>query len=89
MEDTNLIKKAAVTAKSETQLDNSTLCVGIGFGLGGYAAATTVLTGFVCPVCMVAAPALIAAGVYQKIRNCHRKPEWEQVTGRANRGSLI
>lgn len=54
--------------------DNSALYVGLGLGLGGYATATTVLAGFACPVCMVAAPALIATGVYQKIKNRNRSP---------------
>jgi len=62
-----------VTANSVVPPDNSTLYVGLGLGLGGYATATSLLAGFVCPVCVVAAPALLATGVYQKIRNHNRK----------------
>lgn len=57
------------TVEKEISPDNSTLYVGLGLGLGGYVTATSVLAGFVCPVCVVAAPALIATGVYQKIKN--------------------
>ncbi|HEP6426279.1 TPA: hypothetical protein VDB83_000543 [Burkholderia cenocepacia] len=71
----NMMKETKATAESETPLDSSTLYVGLGLGLGGYATATSVLAGFVCPVCVVAAPALFATGVYQKIRNRRRKLE--------------
>ncbi|EML5470855.1 hypothetical protein RSM50_003504 [Pseudomonas aeruginosa] len=68
-----MAKEIDDAAGSDIQ-DNSTLYVGLGLGLGGYATATTVLAGFACPVCMVAAPALIATGIYQKIRNRNRRP---------------
>lgn len=64
-----------VTAETESPPDNSTLYVGLGIGLGGYVTASAVLAGFVCPVCVVAAPALIATGVYQKIKKRVRPPE--------------
>lgn len=75
-----MMKDTQSTAGREIPPDNSTLYVGLGLGLGGYVTATSVLAGFVCPVCVVAAPALIATGVYQKIRNRSRKPENESET---------
>ena len=48
--------------------DNSTFYLGAGIGLGTYAAATTLLVGTACPVCIVAAPVLIGAGLYQKMK---------------------
>lgn len=70
-----MMKETEAMTESETAPDNSTLYVGLGLGLGGYVTATSVLAGFVCPVCVVAAPALLATGVYQKIRNRRRKLE--------------
>lgn len=70
----NMMKETGITQEREAPPDNSTLYVGLGLGLGGYATATSVLAGFVCPVCVVAAPALLAAGVYQKMRKRHQKP---------------
>ena len=70
-----MMNDTEVTTESETVPDNSTLYVGLGLGLGGYVTATSVLAGFVCPVCVVAAPALLVTGVYQKIRNRRRKLE--------------
>lgn len=55
-------------------LDNNTFHLGLGLGPGGYAMATTVLAGFACPVCIVAAPALVAAGVYQKVKARKHQP---------------
>lgn len=67
-----MTNETEVTTGNEIPPDNSTLYVGLGLGLGSYVTATTLLAGFVCPVCVVAAPALIAKGVYQKIRNRNR-----------------
>jgi len=64
-----MMKNTDTAEEREMSPDNSTLYIGLGLGLGGYATATGVLAGFVCPACVVAAPALLAAGVYQKIRN--------------------
>jgi len=71
-----MTNEVEMTTESEG-LDNSTLYLGLGLGLGGYVTATTVLAGVACPVCVVAAPALIATGVYQKVRNRKRRQESE------------
>jgi hypothetical protein len=39
-----------------------------GLGIGAFGAASALLVGAVCPVCVVAAPALVAAGAYKRIR---------------------
>lgn len=48
--------------------DNSTFYLGAGIGLGTYAAATSLLVGTPCPVCIVASPVLIGAEFYQKMK---------------------
>lgn len=63
------------TENQEKPSDNSTLLLGTGLGLGAYATATTILAGVTCPMCVVAAPALIATGIYQKIKKAKHKPE--------------
>lgn len=35
-------------------------------GIGAFGAAGALLLGAVCPICVVAAPALIGAGVYKR-----------------------
>lgn len=70
-----MMKNTDTVEEREMSPDNSTLYIGLGLGLGGYATATSILAGFVCPACVVAAPALLATGVYQKIRSRSRKPE--------------
>lgn len=50
--------------KAKTQGGNSAMCLGAGIGVYGVTMAT--LTGYVCPVCVIAAPTLIASGFYQK-----------------------
>lgn len=59
----------------EKPSDNSTLYLGTGIGLGAYATATTILAGVTCPLCVVAAPALIATGVYQKFKKNKKQSE--------------
>jgi hypothetical protein len=83
-----MTNEVEVTTESESP-DNSTLYLGLGLGLGGYVTATTILAGVACPVCAVAAPALIATGVYQKVRNRKRRHESKsrnmQLTGQLTR----
>jgi hypothetical protein len=42
--------------------------VGMGLGLGALGAVTAVTFGAVCPVCVVAAPALITFGVIKQVQ---------------------
>lgn len=48
--------------------------LGIGAGVGIYGAILAVTTGVICPACVIAAPALIGAGLYVKFRNRNKKP---------------
>jgi hypothetical protein len=61
VEDSNITQ----TYKKE---DTGSIYIGTGLGLGAYAAATTLLVGTACPICIVAAPVLIGAGLYQKMK---------------------
>lgn len=40
--------------------------IGAGVGVGIYGAALASVTGAVCPMCVIAAPGLLAAGSYKK-----------------------
>jgi hypothetical protein len=40
--------------------------LGLGLGIGAWGAASGVLLGAVCPVCVVAAPALVGAGLLRR-----------------------
>lgn len=40
-----------------------------GASLSTYAAASTIITGTVCPLCVIASPILLGIGVYKKIKN--------------------
>lgn len=59
----------------EKTQDNSTVMLGTGLGIGAYAGGTTVLLGYTCPLCVVAAPALIGVGLYQKLKKPKRHPK--------------
>lgn len=48
--------------------DNSSFYLKSGFALAAYVALTTATLGVACPVCVVASPALIATGAYQKFK---------------------
>lgn len=40
--------------------------LGLGLGVGAWGAATGLLVGAVCPICVVAAPALVGAGLLRR-----------------------
>jgi len=42
-------------------------CIAIGIGVGGLGTVAAVALGATCPLCFVAAPALIGMGVYRRI----------------------
>jgi len=52
-------------------------CLALGGGLAALGAGTALAAGAVCPLCIVAAPALIGYGLYKRLR-----PE-----GKAERGA--
>jgi hypothetical protein len=49
--------------------------LGTGVGIGAFGVASAALLGAVCPMCVVAAPALIGYGVYKRVqlRRAHAK----------------
>ena len=51
----------------------NTLITG-GLGIGAFGAASAALLGAVCPVCVVAAPALVGVGLYKRYR-CREQPD--------------
>lgn len=53
--------------KESAKKDDSNKYLVCGLGLGGFATASVLLTGAACPLCIIATPALLAAGIYKKI----------------------
>ena len=49
--------------------------MGMGVGVGVFGAASALLIGATCPLCVVVAPALVGAGVYKRIRSKRRKKD--------------
>ncbi|MEM9469932.1 MAG: hypothetical protein AAF988_07195 [Pseudomonadota bacterium] len=40
----------------------------LGSGIGAYGATNFALSGFICPACIIAAPALLGYGAYQRYK---------------------
>lgn len=47
------------------------MSLGTGLGIGAFGVASATLLGAVCPMCVVAAPALIGYGIYKRVQ-CSR-----------------
>lgn len=63
--------KSALVRDDEVRDANSMIASGIGIGaLGAVAAA---ISGAVCPLCIVAVPALVGAGAYKRWRASRRR----------------
>lgn len=45
-----------------------------GLGIGAFGMASALLLGAACPLCVVAAPALVGAGLVQRWRSKHASP---------------
>jgi hypothetical protein len=54
-------------SREEEAKDGAGLLVA-GLGLGAYGAVSLAVAGAVCPVCVVAAPALVGAGLWKRWR---------------------
>lgn len=54
----------STTGRHERAEGNELL--GAGLGIGAFGVASGVLLGAVCPLCVVAAPALVGAGIYKR-----------------------
>lgn len=63
----------------EAQAKEGTRLIVSGLGLGAIGAASAVLLGATCPLCVVGAPALVGWGAYQRFqaRDRHPDPEGE------------
>jgi hypothetical protein len=71
--------------KEERSEANTAL--GTGLGIGAFGVASAALIGSVCPVCVVAAPALIGYGVFKRVQ-CSRKSRNDRA-GDAPAGSSL
>jgi hypothetical protein len=61
------------TKATETQTDANTLILG-GLGIGAFGVISAAIGGAVCPVCVVAAPALLGIGAYKRWKAAKRPP---------------
>jgi len=70
-----------MSKKSEIENDikDSNITLGAGAGLGAYAG-WTFTAGTVCPVCVVAAPALVGFGLYSRHKAKRKLKESEKNT---------
>lgn len=48
-------------------------CIGLGAGVGALGAGTALVTGATCPICWIAAPALVGIGLYKRLKNRHQQ----------------
>lgn len=55
------------TVTVEQQRADGNRYLGAGLGIGAFGVASGLLLGAVCPLCIVATPALLGAGVYKRI----------------------
>lgn len=60
-------KMSGDTRKKDRVADANTL-IASGVGIGVFGAAAAAISGAVCPLCIVAVPALVGVGVYKRWR---------------------
>lgn len=53
---------------SNPERSEANSCIALGAGVGALGALGTALSGAVCPLCVVVAPALIGIGVYKRVK---------------------
>ena len=51
----------------EEALREGNTCIALGVGVGGLGTAAAVTLGATCPLCFIAAPALVGMGVYRRL----------------------
>lgn len=57
----------------EGEVRDANAMIASGIGVGALGAAAAVIGGAVCPVCIVAVPALVGAGAYKRWRACRSR----------------
>lgn len=57
-----------VEVRAKALREDSNALLGAGLGIGAIGALGGLVAGAVCPVCIVATPALLGAGVVQRVR---------------------
>ena len=53
---------------AERDLKGANVTIGLGAGIGAFGAVSALAVGAVCPLCIVATPALLGLGLYQRAR---------------------
>ena len=59
--------------KNEKEYDTGNTCLVAGFGIGALGVTGAVTAGAVCPLCVIATPALLGIGAFQKLRYSKNK----------------
>ncbi len=55
------------------KLTDADKCIGVGLGVGTLGIGATLLVGATCPICYIAAPALVGAGLWNKRKAARKK----------------
>ena len=62
------VEEQSLTKESNQDTKDSNTCMALGLGVGSLGAASALLTGAVCPLCIFIAPGLVGLGVYRRWR---------------------
>lgn len=57
------MKNKEVKQEGKEKLKEANTCIGLGLGVGTLGLGATVLAGATCPICYLAAPALVGLGI--------------------------
>jgi hypothetical protein len=68
------LSQPETTPPQEELLDAKT-CLIAGAGIGAFGAASALTAGAVCPLCLIATPALLGLGAYKHYRSKHGQKE--------------
>lgn len=61
------MEKKATSDSLKRARQEGSQCIALGIGVGGLGTAAALTLGATCPICFIAAPALIGVGVYRRI----------------------
>jgi hypothetical protein len=54
--------------RTEASHQEANTLIAAGLGIGAFGAASLALLGATCPLCVIAAPALVSLGVFKRLR---------------------
>lgn len=72
MQPEDVSKEAPPTVDADKEKRDANTMMVTGAGIGVFGAVAAAIGGAVCPVCVVAAPALLGVGAFRRWRNTRR-----------------